>query len=144
MNRSAADVWVARDRHLCAEELWPSSPVTARGGMEWAHRYERVPLDSDHQAGACAVQEPIARNIRLSGLWEQLGACLTRRMLLLFEDDNERRFCVCVRLLVLRPRRYEVDDKKFHTIFHLPKPGSLALVVYARITADQLDPTQWE
>ena len=116
--------------------------------MAWAHRYERVALDTDHQAGACAVMAlgfPIGRRLlQLSGFGEQLGARLTRRILLVFEDDNERRFCVCVRLLVLRPLRYEVDDKKFHTTYHLPKPGCLALVVYARITADQSDPTQWE
>jgi len=63
-------------------------------------------------------------------------------MLLVFQDDNESCHRVCVRLL--RPLRYEVDDKKFHTTYHLPKPGCLALVVYARITADQSDPTQWE
>ena len=113
--------------------------------MAWAHRYERVELDTDHKAGACAVQEPIARNIQLSGLWEQLGACLMRRMLLLFEDDNESRPRVCVRLRLLRPPRYEVDDKVFHAVCtFVPKPGFLARVLYARITVDQSDPTQWE
>ena len=114
--------------------------------MAWAHRYERLELVIDHQAGACAVMAlafPIGRRLlQLSGFGEQLGACLTRRLLLVFEDDNEGRHCMCIRLL--RPRRYEVDDKKFHPTYHLPKPGCLALVVYARITADQSDPTQWE
>ena len=111
--------------------------------MAWAHRYERVALDTDHQAGACAVQEPIARNTQLFGSWEQLGARLTRRMLLLFEDDNESRLRVCVR--PMRPLRYEVDDKVFHAACpSVPKPGCLVRVLYARITADQLDPTQWE
>ena len=72
------------------------SLVMARGAgaMAWAHRYERLELVFDHQAGACAVLalEPIGRRLlQLCGFGEQLGARLTRRMLLVFEDDNESR-----------------------------------------------------
>ena len=71
------------------------SLVMARGAgaMAWAHRYERLELVFDHQAVACAVPAPTGRRLlQLCGFGEQLGARLTcRRMLLVFEDDNESR-----------------------------------------------------